>query len=220
MSVAWLLDAEMPRTSTGFFRAAEMFRQLVSSAERGPLRFDLDHAKLTGGVVPKARPRPVFRFLHESALDRIAMDVADHFGAGFLSVDIPVVVALLPELLARSSQLARSHLLDGLQQLRKQNPRRLIDEQMDMLGHENVGINSRQMPCARLFQHCLDRLLRSRRFQQREPVKTTERNEMQRFRCLESFQAARHELILIPSRPLIAKNAMNGAQILGRLRFS
>src|SRR5580658_5509249 len=141
--------AGIPRTSTGFFRVAEMLRQLASSAERRPLRFDLDYANLTGGVVPKARPWPVFWFLHESALDRIAMDVADHFGAGLLSVNITVVVALLPELLARSTQLARSPLLARLTQLRQQNPRRLVAEQLNMLGHQNVGVTPRQMPCAR-----------------------------------------------------------------------
>jgi len=83
------------------------------------------------------------------------MDIAGHFGAGLLSADIAVVIAGLPELFARSSQLARSHLLDGLEKLRQYNLRRFIDKQMDMLGHQDVGVNSRTMPCARMFEHRL-----------------------------------------------------------------
>ncbi len=72
----------------------------------------------------------VLRLRNQSALDwippqhtefarrgpRIAMDIADHFGTGLLSVDIAVVITVLPELFARSSQLTRSHLLDGFQE--------------------------------------------------------------------------------------------------------
>jgi hypothetical protein len=95
------------------------------------------------------------------------MDIADYFGAGLLSVDIAVVIAVLPELLARASQFARSHLLDGFEKLRQDNLRRFIDKQMYMLGHQDVGVKSRMMPRTRLFQHGLNRLPGCRRFKQR-----------------------------------------------------
>src|SRR6185312_11687027 len=129
-------------------------------------------------------------------------------------VDIAVVVAALPELLARPSQLPRSDLLEGFQPLRQYNPRWLVDQQVNMLGHQHVGINSRPMPRTNLFQHRLHRLPDPRRRQQRETVKTTEGDEVQRSRLLKPLQTARHGPILFPYRPLIAKNAMNGAQLL------
>ena len=84
------------------------------------------------------------------------MDVADHVGTGLLTVDVAIVVAFLPKLLARSSQLARSDLLDGFEKLRQQNPRWLVDEQVNMLRHQNVGVNPRLMSSARLLQHGLE----------------------------------------------------------------
>ena len=95
------------------------------------------------------------------------MDIADDFGEGLLSVDVTDVVAFLPELLARSSQLARSDLLDGFEELGQQDLRRLIDKQVNMLWHQDVGVNARMMPCMRLFQNGLDRLSGSRLFEQR-----------------------------------------------------
>ena len=118
-------------------------------------------------VVPEARPGPILRLRNQTTLDWVAMDIADHFGAGLLSVDIAVVIAGLPELFARSSQLARSHLLDAFQKLRQYNLRRFIDKKMDMFGHQDVGVNSRMMLCASLFQHRLERLPGSRRFKKR-----------------------------------------------------
>ena len=40
----------------GRFGVTEMFWQLISSAERCPLRFDLDDADLTGCIVAEAAP--------------------------------------------------------------------------------------------------------------------------------------------------------------------
>ena len=62
------------------------------------------------------------------------MDIADHLRAGLLSVDIAVVVTVLPELLPWPSQPPRSDLLEGFQELRQYNPRRLVDQQVHMLG--------------------------------------------------------------------------------------
>jgi len=142
--------------------------------------------------MPEAGPGPLLRLRDQTTLDRIAMDIADHRRTGPLSVDIAVVVAVLPELLARPSQPARSHLLDDLEKLRQQNSRRLIDEQVNMFRHQNVGVNPRLMPRTRLFQHRLERLAGGGRFKERETMKTTEGDEVQRPRILKPLQAARH----------------------------
>jgi len=132
------------------------------------------------------------------------MDVAGHLGAGLLTMDVAVVVAILPELLALASQFARGHLLQYLEKLRQQNLWRLIHEQVHMLGHQDISIDPRLVPCARLFQHNLNSLPGDRRIKQRKTVKATEGDEMKRFRLLESFQADGHETMLDPFRPLIA----------------
>ena len=178
------------------------------------MRFNLNRPLHPGRIVPETRPHPVFRLLDQTAHHWIAMDIADHFGASLLSVDVAIVVAILPELLTWPSQLPRSDLLEGFEKLRQENPRRLVGEQVNVLEHQHVGVNSRLMPRARLFQHGFHGFPGSRRFQQRETMKTTEADEVQRFRLLEPFQAARHGPILTPYRPLIAKNAMNRAQLL------
>jgi hypothetical protein len=66
---------------------------------------------------------------------------------------------------------------------------RLVDEQMDVLGHEDVGVNPGLMSCARQFEHGLDGVLGTRRIEQRELVKATESDEVECFRFLEPLQA-------------------------------
>ena len=58
---------------------------------------------------------------------------------------------------------------------------------MNVFGHQDVGINPRQMPRTDQLQHVLDRPVSSRSFQKRQTVITAERDEVQRLRMLESF---------------------------------
>jgi hypothetical protein len=80
--------------------------------------------------------------------------------------------------------------------LSQHDPRRLIDQQMNVLGHQHIRVNPRPMPRARLLQHSLARLPGDGRFKQRKTMKATESDEVQRFRLLESSQSARHEHML------------------------
>ena len=109
-----------------------------------------------------------------------------------LATDARIEITGLPELVPIPSQLARSPLLYDLHELRQQNPGRLVDEQVDVLGHKHVRINSRLVTCPGLFQDRLDHGLGLRSFKERKAVEATERDEMKSFRPLESFQSARH----------------------------
>ena len=73
------------------------------------------------------------------------MDVAYHFRASLFTMDVAVKVAFLPELLALASQFARRHLLYGFEKPGHENRWWLVDEQMNVLGHQDVGVDPRLM---------------------------------------------------------------------------
>lgn len=165
----------------------------------------------------EAAPLVVAGRCDQSALHRVAMNVADHFGASLFPMDVAVKVAFLPELLVTASQFARRDLLYGFEKLGHEDRRRLIDEQMDVLGHQDVGVDPCLMPCASQFQYSLNCVLGVRRIEKRETVKATEGDEVKSFRFLEPFQTVRHGTIitryeLASSYPPIAPHAARSSR--------
>ena len=106
------------------------------------------------------------------------MDISDHFGTGRFAADIGVEIAWLPELQAIASELAGSDLLERLEKLRHEDGGRLVDQQVNVFGHQHVSVDPCPMTRPGLFQNGLDRFLGSRRFKERKPVKATERDEV------------------------------------------
>jgi len=127
------------------------------------------------------------------------VNVADHIGASFFTMDVAIEVTLLPELLALSFQFARSDLLDGFEKLGKDDRWWLVDEQMNVLGHQDVGVDSCLMSCTSLFQYGLEYVLGFRRIEKWETVKATEGDEVESFCLLEPFQIVRHGAIIVRS---------------------
>ena len=113
-------------------------------------------------------------------------------------MDVAVKVAFLPKFLALTSQLTRSDLLHSLKKLGHEDQWWLVREQMDVLGHQDVGVNHRLVACPGLFQYGLHCALKTRRIEKREPVKATERDEVESFRFLEPLQTVRHGSIISP----------------------
>ena len=132
------------------------------------------------------------------------MNVAYHFGASIFTMDVAVKVAFLPELLALASQFTRSDLLYSLEKLGHEDRWWLVDEQMYVLGHQDVGVDPRLMSCTSRFQYGLNCLPGARRIEQRKTVKATESDEVKSFRFLEPFQTIRHGPIIARYDPLIA----------------
>jgi hypothetical protein len=140
------------------------------------------------------------------------MNVTYHFRAGIFTTDVTVKVAFLPELLMLASQFARSDLLYGFEKLGHENRWWLVDEYMDVLGHQDVGVNPRLMSCTSQFQYGLNSVFGVWRIEKGETVKATESNEVESFCFLEPFQTVRHGSIIVrprsdlkpPARPLIA----------------
>jgi hypothetical protein len=128
------------------------------------------------------------------------MNVTYHLGASIFATNVAVKVAFLPELIARASQFARSDLLYGFEKLGQEDRKWLVDEQMYVLGHQDVGIDPSLVSCTSQFQYGLNCLLGSRRIEERETAKATEGDEMESFRFLEPFQTVRHGIIIIRPR--------------------
>jgi len=135
------------------------------------------------------------------------MNIADHFGAVCFATDVRVKIAGLPELQAIAFQLAGSDLLGRFQKLGYEDRWRLVDQQVDMLRHQHVGVNPGLMPCPGLFKNGFDRIFGFGCLKEGKPVKPTEGDEVESFRFLEPFQTIRHAVLVIcgwGEDPLIA----------------
>jgi hypothetical protein len=125
------------------------------------------------------------------------MDVAYHFGAIPFTTNVAVKVAFLPELLALTFQFARSDLLDGFEKPGHQDRWWLVDEQVDVLGHQDVGVDPCLMSRASQFQYGLNCVLGVRLIEKRETAKATESDEVESFCFLEPLQTVWHGFILV-----------------------
>ena len=68
----------------------------------GPFRLDLDCAFGAGGIMAKARPRPIPRSFNQATRNRVPAQIAQLFDALLLAPDIEVVLSHLPEGLRRA----------------------------------------------------------------------------------------------------------------------
>lgn len=88
----------------------------------------------------EAAPTIVFRVGGQSAFDWVAVDVLKLFDVLVVAGDVEVVVAALPELLLiRGFELAGGELLEYLEKGGEGVFCRFIGEEVDMLGHQDVG---------------------------------------------------------------------------------
>lgn len=88
-----------------------------------------------------AAPRVVFGAGAEASFDWVAVDVLDDFGHVFAR-DVAVEVSGLPELVAGALEGAGCGLLEGLEELGEKDFRWLVDDEMDVLRHEDVGVDA------------------------------------------------------------------------------
>lgn len=85
----------------------------------------------------EARPCPFLRLLHQAPMDWVAMNVTKLFRRLLRIPDIEIVVARLPEGTLRSS-LGNGE-LEGLNRSIKVDAFGLIDQEVHMLGHDDVS---------------------------------------------------------------------------------
>lgn len=135
------------------------------------------------------------------------MNVTDDMGAGCPAIDVAVEVALLPEPRTIAAQCARGHLLERLEKLRQEDGGRFVDEQVNVLGHEDVSVDAGLMTGTGFFKYRFEDVFRFGFSQEREAVKATEGDEVERFRLLEPLEAEWHGPSIVAesaSLPLIA----------------
>ena len=60
---------------------------MIPSPERSPMRFDLDHSKLTRRVMPEARPWPICRFFNQAPRHRVAVHIPSAHCVKFMFED-------------------------------------------------------------------------------------------------------------------------------------
>ena len=100
---------------------------------------DVDGGRFVVQVMAKRRPAPVLRPFHEASSDWIAVHVFQLFDSLVVGEDVEVVVAGLPE--GFRAETLRDRQLEGLDRLRKRDlvVQRFADEEMDVLGHDDVA---------------------------------------------------------------------------------
>ncbi len=143
--------------------SSQLYRDEWAASSCRPLRLDFNDSSDSGSVVVEAAPSVLPGGCDQSPFYRVSVDISDHFGLGFLAMDVRVKIAVLPELPAIASQFARGDLLERLQKLRHQDQRRFIDQQVDMFRHQDVGIDPGLVTRAGLFENELKRFLGRRR---------------------------------------------------------
>ncbi len=140
----------------------------------------------------EAAPGVVFGAGDEASFDRVAVDVPDDLGAGVFAGDVAVEVAGLPELVVGALELAGGGLLEGLDPLVEQDARGLVDEEVDVLGHEDVGVDTGVVTGSGLFEEEFGEVLVGCVGKVGETVVTTEGEEVEGFGLVEASQAVGH----------------------------
>lgn len=132
----------------------EAVRHVGSRRRRGirpPQGCELDRAGMAKDQVTVAGPEPVFGFGDEAAGDWVAMHVVELLDVLVVAENVEVVVAGLPEgtfgVTLRNGKFER---LEGLEE-RDVAVVRFADEEVDVLGHDNVAENADVVACSRLF---------------------------------------------------------------------
>ncbi len=104
----------------------------------------------------EAAPWPLFGTLAQSALYRIAMNIPQFLHELLMVAHIEVIIAWLPEVLCPGDQSPRNALLQALDGRSQRLMRRLTQQQMNMLGHDDVAIDADQILTPHSLQSCLE----------------------------------------------------------------
>ena len=168
-----------PRTLLGglpfalFAKGGPLFSSRCSSGRSDRRRIPRIHVQQRAPAMIKAptAPRPITGMLHEFLFYGILVHVVqllDHFRS---RIDVEIVVAALPEAPQRSflgpevqrqlslglspsaAHAARQTLLEDLQDLGRRRERRFADQQMDVIGHEDVPDQSESIARAHLAEN-------------------------------------------------------------------
>src|SRR6185369_1679495 len=106
---------------------------------RSPMRLNLYDSFLTGRIMPKAAPYPIFWLGTHSALHRVPMYIAELFEILRFAVYVEIVIAFLPERLIRAQcQGSRDRLFQRLQRSRQRRHFRFAHQHMNVFRHDDI----------------------------------------------------------------------------------
>jgi hypothetical protein len=157
---------------------------------------DLDGAAEVGGVLEEARPGPVGGGGDEATFYWVVVDVMDGFEIGVFAADVSVVVAGLPEVVPGALELTGGLLLEGFHELIEWDGFGFVDEEVDVLGHEDVGIDAGLVAGSGLFEDLFDCAPGFRGREVRLPVEATEGDEVESMGLLVSLETPGHGVMV------------------------
>ncbi len=155
-----------------------------------PMGLDLDGSFDSSLVVPEAGPRPIFRFLDQTAFDWIAVHIPQLLHSLLFRPHVEIIVSRLPEGAFPVPQ--RNRELDCLDHLVKARPRRFIHEQVNMFRHHYVSCHNEFIFLANAFQRGLEEIPRFGSGEIRKTTVTTEGEKVHLAGMLVTNESRRH----------------------------
>ena len=152
----------------------------------------MDGAEGAGGVVVGTGPGVVFACDGEAAFDGVAVNVADLFEALLFRADVEVVVARLPEVISDAEELFGAFLFQDSKGGGEGVVGGFGEEEVDVLGHKDVGVEVEAVGLADLFEDLFDDVLGIVSGEEREAVMAAEGDEVEIAGLLVTLQALGH----------------------------
>jgi len=146
--------------------------------------------------MPKTGPRPIFRFLNQSALDRIAVHVAQLLHPLLFVVNVEIVVPRLPEWPLPA--LNRHRQFQRLNCFAQKCFLWFTDQKVNMFRHDHISADHKIVTEAHGLQRPLEQAARRRNSEMRKTLITTECDEMKAAALLITNQTLRHPISLYP----------------------
>ena len=209
-------------------------RHPVAKRNFAPTDIDPYRSGFAKKVETVAAPPPLFRPLHQSALDRIAMHVPQFLHSLSRAPHVEVVEACLPKgsrpgfvakeaglarvfALAPRKQGARRALLENLHDLGRISKVRFGDEQMDMLGHHYISDHDETVALAHLLKDRQETVAVRGSTEKRQTSIAGTGDKVQVMCALGAMQSAGHEHLMVSaaSCPPLRKTQGRGTHSFG-----
>ena len=143
------------------------------------------------------------------------MNVAQLLNKLIVCPNVEIVISLLPEMRGLSNQPPRYALFQRLDRIGKRAAVRLAQKQMHMVGHDNVGVDTKIKAASDSLKSSLENTLCRRIAKIVSPMPTGERDKVRLSRGVKAFQPCRHgESVLLFLSPTQANTRLEWATVL------
>jgi hypothetical protein len=148
--------------------------------------------------VSKAAPFPIFRTGAKLLLYRIPVNIAKLLNKLIVRPDVEIVIPLLPEMRGLSNQPPRYALFQRLDRIGKRAALRLAQQQMHMVGHDNVGVDTKIKAASDPLKSSLENTPCRRTAKIMPPMPAGERDKVRLSGRVKAFQPCRHGQSVLP----------------------